>query len=75
MKWNPGWAWLGLLLLVTGYVVVFDVHALVTRTETMTGRMRDWIFDPVIGPFIIGFWIALFGGLMWHFLVRTPVPR
>lgn len=71
MIWNPGWAWLWLTVLITVFVVVFDVHAALVHGETMTGRMRDWIFDPVTGPFIIGAWIAVFAALMWHFLVRV----
>lgn len=70
-NWNPGWAWLILLLIVVAYVTVFDIHAAVTGSETMSGRMRDWIFDAVIGPFIVAGWAGIFVGLMWHFFTRN----
>lgn len=69
--WNPGWAWLGIAILVIAFVAIFDIHASIAGTETMSGRMRDWIFDEVIGPFIVGAWIAVFAGLMWHFFTRN----
>ena len=70
MLWNPGWAWAGLIILVTVYVGIFDIHALITHTETMSGRMRDWIFNPYTAPFVMGGWIGLFGGIMTHWFVK-----
>jgi amino acid transporter len=70
-NWSPAWAWLILVIFVVVYVVVFDLHAFLVHGETMTGQMRDWIYDQVTGPFIVGGWIAVFAGLMWHFLVRN----
>jgi len=71
VSWNPGWAWLILAVIIVAFVAVFDAHAAAAHTETMTGRMRDWIADPVAGPFIVGGWVALFAGLMWHFFVKS----
>lgn len=73
--WNPGWAWLILAIIVIVFVAVFDIHATVAGTETMSGRMRDWIFDAVTGPFIVAGWVAIFVGLMWHFFTRNVGNR
>jgi hypothetical protein len=69
--WSPAWAWGILAAAVTVYVAIFDVHAAIAHTETMTGRMRDWLADPVIGPFAFAFWLALFGGWMYHLFLRA----
>lgn len=70
MTWSPGVAWAILTAAVVAYVTVFDVHAGLTGGETMTGRFRDWLFDPVTGPFIAGGWVGLFAGLTYHWFVR-----
>jgi hypothetical protein len=70
MKWSPGWAWLILTIIVVVFVVVFDVHAAFTHSETMTGRFRDWLFNPVTGPFIFGGWVAIFAGLTYHWFLK-----
>lgn len=66
MTWSPAWAWLVLAVIVVAFVVVFDVHATLAHTETMSGRFRDWLFSPVIGPFIAGGWVGIFVGLTYH---------
>lgn len=70
MSWSPGWAWLVLAVAVTLFVAAFDVHAMLSGGETMSGRMRDWLASPVISPFIVAGWFGLFAGLMWHFVIR-----
>lgn len=67
---SAAWAWLVLLVLVTGFVAVFDVWAHLHGHLTMTGQFRLWLGDEVIGPFIFGAWVGVFGGLTWHWLVR-----
>lgn len=70
VMWSAAWAWAVLAAAVAVFVAVFDVHAAVTHTLTMTGQMRAWLADEVIGPFIFGGWLALFGGLMYHLFLR-----
>jgi hypothetical protein len=72
--WSPGWAWGILTAAVAVFVVVFDVHAAISGGETMTGRMRDWLADPVIGPFAMAGWAGLFVGLMYHLFLRKGRP-
>ena len=66
MAWSPAWAWLVLAVAVTLFVVVFDVHATLTHSQTMSGQFRAWLFNPVIGPFIAGGWVGVFTGLTFH---------
>lgn len=66
MAWSPAWAWLVLAVIVAVFVVVFDVHAAVTHAETMSGKFRDWLFNPVIGPFLAAAWVGTFVGLTFH---------
>lgn len=68
MNWSPAWAWLVLALIVIAFVVVFDLHAAVSHTPTMSGQFRDWLFNPSVGPFIAGGWVGIFAGLTWHWL-------
>lgn len=66
MNWSPAWAWLILIAVIVLYVGVFDLHAYLTHTDTMSGQFRAWLFDDVIGPFIFGGWIGTFTGLTFH---------
>jgi hypothetical protein len=70
LNWNPGWAWLILTLFIVLFVVIFDVHAYYAHTEMMTGRFRDWLFNPVTGPFMFGGWIGIFAGLTFHWFEK-----
>lgn len=69
---HAAWAWLGIAVLIVGYVTSFDLWAYFTHHRTMTGQMRNWLHDPVIGPFAFGILIAIAAGLMYHFLVSGP---
>lgn len=64
------WAWLVLVAIVVSFVAAFDIWATVTKHHTMTGQFRMWLGSEVIGPFIFGAWVGIFGGLSWHWLVR-----
>lgn len=70
---SAAWSWLILALLVLAYVVAYDLWAWRSGNLTLSRQMTRWIFDPVVGPFIVAAWVAVFVGLMWHFLVR-PRP-
>lgn len=67
---TAAWAWLWLAVGVTVYVTVFDLTASRRGVLMLTVQFRDWLFDPVIGPFLWGGWVALFAGLTWHWLTR-----
>ena len=66
MQWNPAWAWAILAAIIIVFVVIFDVHAAMAHTETMSGRFRDWLFNPSIGPFAFAIWVGVFTGLTFH---------
>lgn len=66
MSWSAAWAWVILAVIVITFVVVFDVHAAIAHTPTMSGQFRTWIFNPSVGPFIFGGWVGLFTGLTFH---------
>lgn len=68
--WSPAWAWLILIIANAAFVIAFDVHAAIVGTETMSGRFRDWLFDPYTGPFIAAGWVGLFVGLTYHWFLR-----
>lgn len=67
---KASYAWLILLIFVTVFVAAFDISTLYTHKLTMTGQMRLWLHDAIIGPFIVGGWTAIFVGLMYHFFVK-----
>lgn len=67
-----GWAalaWTGLALMNFLFVLAFDLWAHYTHNTTLTGMVRDWLHDPVMGPIIFGLLLALPAGLMYHFFV------
>jgi len=66
MHWSAPWAWLILVVFIVAYVAVFDIHAALTHGLTMSGQFRDWLFNPVIGPFLFGGWLGIFVGLTFH---------
>lgn len=72
---QAGWAWLGIFMMMTAYVASFDLWAHFSNHETMTGRMRDWLHDPVIGPFIFAFLVAVVAGLFYHFLFYASTHK
>lgn len=64
--WSAKLAWLILTAGVILYVVIFDVHALITHGKSMSGQFHDWIFNPIIGPIIFGLWVGIFVALTFH---------
>jgi uncharacterized YccA/Bax inhibitor family protein len=63
-------AWIVLAILITIYVVIYDVWAYKTGHLMMTTQFRRWLAEPVGGPIIAGLWIGIFVGLTYHFLVK-----
>ena len=66
MNWSAAWAWLILAIIIIVFVVVFDVHAAIAHTPTMSGQFRQWIFNPSVGPIAFGLWVGVFVGLTFH---------
>lgn len=67
-QWSPAWAWLILVLAIAIYVAVFDIHAYIAGTQTMSGQFRTWLFNPTVGPFAAFVWVGTFAGLTWHWI-------
>lgn len=70
MRFSPAWAWLILMSFIILYVVIYDLNAFLTHSQTMTGQFRDWLFNPVTGPFVFGGWVGIFVGLTFHWFER-----
>lgn len=66
MHWSPAVAWAVLAVIVAVFVAVFDIHAKLTGTHTMSWQFRAWLFSPVIGPFAFGAWVGVFVALTFH---------
>lgn len=67
---NPAaWAWVGLAIIIVGYVAGFDVWAHFAGAQSMSGRFHDWLHDPLVGPLIVGLWGGTFLALTFHFIV------
>lgn len=66
MNWSAAWAWAILAAIIIVYVAVFDVHAAIEHTQTMSGQFRRWIFNPSVGPVVFGLWVGIFTGLTFH---------
>lgn len=64
------WAWLGLLVLIAGYVAGFDLWAQATSHATMSDQVHQWMQDQLIGPLVVGAWTAVSAGLIYHFLIN-----
>lgn len=63
-------AWIGIVIMITCYVVAYDLWAYYSGHKMMTTQFRDWLHGSVAGPMIAGLWIGVFVALSYHFLVR-----
>lgn len=63
-------AWAVLVVGIVSYVAAFDIYAHIHHHTMMTGQFRDWLFDPITGPFIAAGWAGLFIGLTYHWFLR-----
>lgn len=64
-------AWIGIVILITAYVVAYDLWAYYSNHRMMTTQFRDWLAHPVTGPIVMGLWGGVFIALSFHFLVRS----
>jgi hypothetical protein len=62
-------AWVGLLIFIFLWVLIYDVTAHYKGWPTMTGQFRTWLHDPIMGPVVFGLWAFVFVALTFHFLV------
>lgn len=66
---NPAaWAWVGLAVIIAGYVTGFDVWAHVAGAQSMSGRFHDWLHDPLVGPLIVGLSSGTLVALTFHLI-------
>ena len=63
---SAAWAWLVLVLGIAVFVTVFDVLAIVHHRATMSAQFHAWLYDPAVGPFILGAFAGVFVGLLYH---------
>lgn len=63
-------AWIGITLMIAGYVTAYDVWSYKTGHKMMTTQFREWLHGTVSGPLIAAIWGGVFIGLTFHFLVR-----
>jgi hypothetical protein len=67
---NAAWAWLVLAVSIIVYVAAFDIWAARTHHQLMTYQFRDWLFNPVTGPFVAAGWVGIFTGLTYHWFLK-----
>lgn len=64
------WAWVGLVIVVAGYVSLFDWRAVATGRPTMSAQFHDWMQHQVAGPILVAVWVAVSAGFIYHFLIN-----
>jgi len=64
------YAWLALLGGVAVFVIVFDLWAYHSHHKMMTTQFRLWLLSPIVGPFIVAFWVGALAGLSDHLFLR-----
>jgi hypothetical protein len=64
------WAWVGVVVLLAGYVLGFDLWAQATGHTTMSGQFHDWMQSQLTGPIVVAAWAAVSAGLVYHFLIN-----
>ena len=64
------WAWAGVIVLVSAYVVAFDLWAQKTGHLTMSAQFHNWMQNELTGPIAVGLWLGASFGLFYHFLIN-----
>jgi hypothetical protein len=68
---NPAtWAWLGLVVLLTAYVLGFDLWAQATNHDTMSAQIHVWMQSQLAGPIVTGLWVGVSSALLYHFVIN-----
>lgn len=65
-------AWAGIVGGVVATATVFDVWALRTGRETLTGTTHRYRRAGVPGVVLAGGWVGLLGGLTYHLFIESP---
>jgi uncharacterized membrane protein YedE/YeeE len=72
---NPAsWAWVVLAAVIVVGVTAFDVWAHFAGQVSMSAQLRTWLSGELTGPLVVGLWMGLFFGLLWHWIVRIKGP-
>lgn len=50
---SPAWFWLVIFVEVNATWITYDVWAKLNHHNTLSRQMHDWIFSPVIGPWVL----------------------
>lgn len=64
------WAWVGIIVLISAYVVGYDVWAQVTNHVTMSAQFHTWMQSELVGPIVVAIWMGASIGLAYHFLIN-----
>jgi hypothetical protein len=64
------WAWIGLAVLIAGWVLGFDLWAQATGHPTMSAQFHVWMQDQLTGPIVVAAWSAVSAGFIYHFLIN-----
>ena len=70
------WAWVGLAAVVTAWWTVYDfVIAPRYGWPTMSGRMRFYLHQTVLGPLIFGLFAAVPAAFLYHIFQEFAKQR
>lgn len=65
------WSWGALAILINVFWISIDLYCHYTGRKLMTTQMKEWLLDPAIGPFVLGYGlVGSFTALMYHLLTR-----
>ena len=71
MKGNEAiYAWIGLPILLTVYILGYDLWAEKTNHATMSAQIHVWMQSQLTGPIVVGLWFGISTALMYHFLIN-----
>lgn len=63
----PDYAWLILVLVINAYWLIYDwVLCRAYHWVSMTGQMRHYLHETVLGPLIFGLLVAVPGIFLYH---------
>jgi len=63
----PDWAWVGLAVFINAWWLTYDfVLAPRFGWPTMTGQMRHYLHETVLGPLLFGLLVLVPAAFMYH---------
>lgn len=63
------WAWIVLAIVIILFVTGYDLWAYFTNHITMSGQFHKWLTESTAGAIVIGLWVAIPVGLLYHFTI------